>query len=225
MLLKYLGELIKLARKRFRAGFWIIYIPILIWGILTFIGYIKDPNHRTILGPLNLAIHELGHVLFLPFGKFTYFLGGTIAQLSVPIIAGITLLVGEQDLFGAAFCLAWLGTNFFEVATYIADARTKSLPLVGLIPNPQHDWNYLLKTLGMLQYDYIIANLMRFIGYLTFLIFIISNSALILVSVLDSVPYKSYQQFTENLEIEDISVIKDNIQEGENDGRDYVSDN
>ena len=44
-----------------------------------------------------------------------------------------------------------------ELAIYIADARAQQLDLVGLTPDPLHDWHYLLSRMGLLNFDGTIA--------------------------------------------------------------------
>ena len=179
-------DLLKVSLERSRRGYWVIYSLLLLWGVYTLLKLIKNPDASTIFHGINLGIHELGHVIFSPFGEFIEILGGTIAQVSAPIISMLMFLFYQEDLFGASFCLAWLSTNLFSVATYVADARTMSLPLVGLGPNPMHDWNYILSRLGLLNYDYLIANLIRFLGYISLLGFLIIGGMIVTLSLLPS---------------------------------------
>jgi hypothetical protein len=48
-----------------------------------------------------------------------------------------------------------VGQNCGHIAYYVADARAMALPLVG---GGEHDWNYLLGELGLLQRDQAIAH-------------------------------------------------------------------
>jgi hypothetical protein len=94
---------------------------------------------------LTLLVHELGHVLFQPFGEFMMIAGGSITQLLVPIVAGF-LLLRQGELFGVVLGGGWLSISMYGVARYMADAEEMALPLVGMGSDPEHDWHYILET-------------------------------------------------------------------------------
>lgn len=98
----------------------------------------------------NLLIHEAGHVLFgLPGNRFLMVAGGTLLQLALPLIfAGH--LVFQRDRFGASLCLFWFAESLMYSAVYLGDAKAGKLPLFG-VGKVQHDWLYLLKTVGLLD--------------------------------------------------------------------------
>jgi len=102
---------------------------------------------------VNLMFHEAGHMILLPFGEFVHFLGGTIGQLAIPIIAGLAFL-RQGSMFSASVMLWWFGENFADISVYAADARAQAIPLIG----GEHDWTYILGKLGLLQYDTMIGN-------------------------------------------------------------------
>ena len=84
----------------------------------------------------NLIFHEFGHVLFGWAGYHTRILGGTIGQLLVTA-ACTAAFVHRREPTGVAFCAFWFFQNFLYIATYMADARTSALPLVG---SDESDW-------------------------------------------------------------------------------------
>ena len=109
------------------------------------------------LAQLNLGIHEAGHVLTRPFGELVSLCSGTGFQLFVPVY-GVYNFVKQRDYFSAALSWGWLGTNLFNVSTYMADARTMRLPLVTPFgAHGVHHWNYLLARTGLLAYDTTLA--------------------------------------------------------------------
>ena len=84
-------------------------------------------------GPLhgiNLAIHETGHFVFLPFGETMSFLGGSLFQVLLPLVF-VGYFLKERDPFAAGVALWWVGLNLWDVSPYIADAQAQMLPLVG----------------------------------------------------------------------------------------------
>lgn len=120
---------------------------------------------------LDMGMHELGHALFQPFGDFMHILGGSLFQCLFPIITFVGFLQ-VRSYFAAAMCFCWLGLNFFDVATYVADAQSRLLPLatglagLGLPQNDAtynqgHDWYQLLLRTNHLQDDQVIAGFLR----------------------------------------------------------------
>jgi len=140
---------------------WWIRLPLLLFFAYVFIRHLQDPMYKSIIGWLNLGVHELGHVIFMPFGKFLYFLGGSLTQCLVPVL-GMINFYKQRDFFAIAICFGWLSTNFFEVATYVADAKAQSLPLVGFgLEPPIHDWHYLLGRMNLINQCQQIAGILR----------------------------------------------------------------
>ena len=144
---------------------WWIRLPFLIFFGYVLIQHLKNPLYKSILGVLNLAFHEMGHLVFMPFGKFLYFLGGSLFQCFIPFVGMWNFLYRSKDYFAFALCWGWLSTNFFEVATYMGDAREQSLPLVGFgVEPPMHDWRYLMGVMKALDHCKDYANVVRFLG-------------------------------------------------------------
>ena len=113
---------------------------------------------------VNLPFHEAGHLVFRPFGHLVMSMGGTLGQLLMPLICMGVLLIKTRDTFGAGFCLWWLAVNFMDLAPYIGDARSLTLPLLGgntgeSSPYGFHDWEYILTETGLLNYDQALANM------------------------------------------------------------------
>jgi len=105
---------------------------------------------------VNLPFHEAGHILFSPFGPFMTVLGGSLAQLLVPLLCLAALLVRTRDPYGASLCLWWLGESFLDLAPYIADARALQLVLLGGQTGAEvegHDWEFILTSMGWLHLD------------------------------------------------------------------------
>jgi hypothetical protein len=123
---------------------------------------------------INLPFHEAGHIFFSPFGRLIGSLGGTLGQLLMPCICLIVLLLKTKDPFGASVALWWLGQNFMDMAPYINDARSLTLPLVGgntgdSSPYGFHDWQFILTELRLLKHDHRLAALSHGVGTLLML--------------------------------------------------------
>lgn len=113
---------------------------------------------------VNLPFHEAGHIVFGLFGRFITSLGGTLGQLLMPLVCMGTFLIKTRDTFAASFCLWWFGQNFLDIAPYINDARSLSMPLLGgntgrSSPYGFHDWEFILKESGLIRFDHVIAGL------------------------------------------------------------------
>lgn len=105
-------------------------------------------------------MHELGHVLLSWAGPFLATAGGSFAQVVVPAAAAL-LFLRQRDYFGVAVAGAWLAFSLWNLATYVGDARAQELPLLGLGPDPMHDWHWLLERLGILSWDRALAGAVR----------------------------------------------------------------
>jgi hypothetical protein len=131
--------------------------------------HVADEGYWSYFGGINLGIHEGGHLLFSYFGRWLCTAGGTIAQLSAPLIAA-AILLRQGDWFALPLCGAWLADNLYGVAIYCADASRMGLTLVtvggGTGSKAEcHDWHVLLNSVGMLGAEDWLAPLIRFIAF------------------------------------------------------------
>ena len=134
---------------------------------LMFLAYLRDPMHSSIFDGLNLVVHEAGHLAFFWFGEFLGMAGGTIFELSVPLLVGWAFY-RQRDTFGMAVVLFWLGTALVHVGVYMADARAQTLHLVSTgYGEPIHDWYYLLARAGLLRQDRLLGGAARVMGLLS----------------------------------------------------------
>ncbi len=120
------------------------------------------------LHSVDLVLHEAGHVFFMPFGTLLMFLGGSLFQILLPLAIGAAFLWRQQERFGASVCLWWGGQSCVDVAPYIADARTRYLPLISG-NEANHDWYNILSRLDMLTWDQTLARLLQGCGWLLML--------------------------------------------------------
>lgn len=153
-----------------------VFILTVYWGARFIISPLES-NYaaESFMHLVNLPFHEAGHMVFRVFGPYMASLGGTIGQLLMPLICFSVLLMKTRDTFGASVALWWFGQNFFDIAPYVNDARSLSLPLVGgnfghSSPYGFHDWEYLLTESGLLHYDHVIAKSCLTVGAIIFLV-------------------------------------------------------
>jgi len=114
-----------------------------------------------------IPVHEGGHLLFRFFGEFLSVAGGTILQLSVPLMLA-TFFFFQRQVQGVAFCLFFFFEQFLPISVYMADARAQELPLltVGDADDVIHDWNYVFDRFGVLEHDTQIAHAVQIIGWI-----------------------------------------------------------
>jgi hypothetical protein len=139
-------------------------------ALLVYLAYsgaraLADSETWHIFGGLTLGVHELGHVLFSPFGEWLEVAGGSITQLAAPLAAAV-VLARQADWFGVGVVGTWEAYSLTNLATYVGDASAQELPLVGLSDEPMHDWNYLLGHAGLLSHDVMFARLLRVVAAL-----------------------------------------------------------
>jgi hypothetical protein len=155
-------------RARVAGRLWWVRAPLLLIFLWMLRGYLADPMYSSIFDGLNLGIHEAGHAaLFWSGNRILTTAGGTIFQLGIPVVAGLYLLFKQNDPFGAAVCLFWLGTALVGAGVYAADARAQALPLVspfGPVDVDSHDWTVMLLNFGKLSRDQEIGAFLRHAG-------------------------------------------------------------
>lgn len=148
----------------------LVFIIIFIWGLKFILSpleshYVMDSFWHLV----NLPFHEAGHIFFRPFGKFMTSLGGSLGQLLMPLVCLAVFLLMTRDTFAAAFALWWFGENFMDLAPYINDARSLTLPLLGgntgrTSPYGFHDWEFILHESGLSNYDHVLAHVADKLG-------------------------------------------------------------
>ena len=148
-------------------------------ALLAWSAFRNEYGYIPLLSDIDLAIHEFGHMLFMPFGiqflgNTMVILGGSLTQVAFPLIFfGYFFRKQDdgrrRDLFAAMVCLWWSGINLLGVAIYCADSRAGQLMLIDGSTGQEsdgHDWHNLLGRWGLLQHDTGIARGMRAVAWL-----------------------------------------------------------
>jgi hypothetical protein len=143
------------------------------------ISTLRDPEAwLPLVGDINVAVHEFGHMLFMPFGiavlgDTMVILGGSLLQVAFPLIFVGYFLFSRQhrDPHAAMVCLWWASTSVAELAVYVGDARARDLTLLNGLTGKEsdgHDWYNLLSQWGVLGRDLVYAGRMRALAWLMF---------------------------------------------------------
>jgi hypothetical protein len=91
---------------------------------------------------MDIAVHEIGHTMFRPFGELTMLVMGSGTQILFPLALAASALGYRRDLLAGAVFLAWAGEAVGDTAIYIADAPRGELPLLGA--GGEGDWTRIL---------------------------------------------------------------------------------
>lgn len=124
--------------------------------------FLSEPGFVFLIDHANLLFHEAGHPIVGLFSDRLETYGGTIGQLTFPVILAISFWRKGQALSFAA-ALIWFFENWLNIARYMADARALQLPLVG---GGDHDWNTIFTRWNILQYDTRIAETLKITGWI-----------------------------------------------------------
>jgi hypothetical protein len=139
-------------------------VLIALWGWFALVKNDQTP----IFVYLNIAVHEVGHLLFRPFGELTMLIMGSGFEVLFPLAAGLVFLIRKRDVVATAVCWGWAASALASAATYIADADDGRLALLGATgPDAAGDWE---RILGAEFFDKVyladsIAGTVRTVGY------------------------------------------------------------
>lgn len=162
-------------------------VPPAAWGrpaltlclaLLAWLAFRDEYGYVPLIGGIDLAIHEFGHMLFMPFGvpvlgESMVILGGSLTQLAVPALFTVYFArrrdaEGGAELHAASVCLWWCAMSLLSVAIYVGDARAGTLMLLTGETGREsdaHDWNNLLTRWGLLEQDTRIATVLRALAF------------------------------------------------------------
>ncbi|MGE0708785.1 MAG: hypothetical protein AB7N76_21505 [Planctomycetota bacterium] len=155
---------------------WEVRLPVLLFFAYVLVRHLAQLEYGSfVFNGINLGFHEMGHVVFRPFGELLMIAGGTILQCLVPIVAAVGFYLSQKDFFAVAFCMGWFATNCFNCSVYAMDAQGRlNLPLVspwgqGFGADGMGDWTRMLSKLGKLHWDSKIAFAWKSLGVISML--------------------------------------------------------
>jgi len=120
----------------------------------------------TVLSGADLVFHEAGHPVFGLLGsRFLGILGGTLGQLSFPVVA-MAVFWRQGRPAWLATASVWLGFNLVDIGRYAADGNKRALPLITQDANT-HDWWNLLGMLGLRGWAEPIGGVIQALGFAT----------------------------------------------------------
>ena len=148
-------------------------------ALLAWSAFHSEYGDVPLVSDVSTAIHEFGHMLFMPFGipilgHTMVILGGSLTEVVFPLLFVGYFLRKRQDgrrrdVFAAMVCLWWSAINLLSTAVYCADSRAGRLMLLDGLTGQEsdgHDWYNLLDIWGLLEQDLVIARYMRAVAWL-----------------------------------------------------------
>ena len=111
-------------------------------------GLVKNAE-TPILQFVDIAVHEVGHKLFSPFGELIMLIMGSGWQVLFPLLLGVVFAVWKRNLIAWGICWAWAANATSDAARYIYDAPRGELMLLGT-SGGLGDWS---RILGPEHYD------------------------------------------------------------------------
>jgi hypothetical protein len=158
-------------------------LPLLLWGVYVLCRVLSNSLSFTVFDWLNLGIHELGHIIARPFPQFIHVIGGSFAQVAVPLGSCIMFL-RQRDYFAVSFCFSWLAESLLHLNHYIGDAQAQALPLANPFRFEKsmliHDWHYILNDFGLLSWSGVFAGCVWLLALFSILFFLVSGSWVLL---------------------------------------------
>ena len=128
-----------------------------------FDGFWPISTTNFVLSTLNFWIHEAGHVYWSWGGNVLHSFGGTLNEIVFPLAPAFYCYKKHYFRLAPLF-LYWFGHNCFGISRYVADARAMAIPLVG---GGTHDWNIILSSFGMLEWDASLGRMLFALGVLS----------------------------------------------------------
>jgi hypothetical protein len=174
---------------------WLLYVParvdsmsfygrsaayafFFVWGWRLYAMDVGDADiMNSFMHLIVLPIHEAGHLLFIPFGRFMTVLGGSLLQVLLPLVLMASFMFGfggsRRDNFAASLMLWWAAMAIIDLAPYIWDAFDPKMMLLGGKTGAEsdgHDWQNILGDLGLIKRAHLIAGIAHKLGLVVMLV-------------------------------------------------------
>jgi len=120
-------------------------------GVCAFYGWfaIVKNVQVPVLVFLDIAVHEIGHKVFSPFGNLIMLIMGTGTQILFPLVVGLAFGIWKRNFIAWGICWAWAASALCDGARYIYDAPRGEMMLLGA-GDGLGDWS---KILGPEHFD------------------------------------------------------------------------
>jgi hypothetical protein len=131
-------------------------------GIFLLLVLKSEPGFVFLLDHANLLFHEAGHPFVGLFSERLQVYGGTLGQLTFPVVLAVSFW-RKREALSVAASVIWFFENWLNIARYMADARAQILPLVG---GGDHDWARIFGRWHLLAHDTQIAGVVTTLAWM-----------------------------------------------------------
>jgi hypothetical protein len=138
--------------------FVVFWVGVVLFALVVFK---SEPGFVFCLDYANLLFHEAGHPAVGLFSRRLEVYGGTMGQLTFPVVLAVSFWRKRQAI-SFAVSVIWFFENWLNIARYMADARAQVLPLVG---GGCHDWAEIFGRWRVMNDDTHIAAMVRATGW------------------------------------------------------------
>jgi len=167
------------------------YLFFFVWGWRLYAMDIADAGiNASFMHLIVLPLHEAGHLLFIPFGRFMTILGGSLMQVMLPLVLMASFVFGfggsRRDNVAASLMLWWAAMSLIDLAPYIWDAFDPKMMLLGGQTGAEsdgHDWQNMLGDLGLIKRAHLIAGIAHNLGLVVMLAACAWGAALLYLQV------------------------------------------
>lgn len=142
----------------------VLFISLCVYSIGFFTLDISPLVTETWIHHINVIVHQIWHAIVYPFWGIVFLVWGSIFQVVLPLMLTYIFLFRDRDVFGASVTLWWVWQNLIDMAPYINDVRSQSLPLLWGLPWEGYDWWSILSYYDLLHYDFFVAILVHYSG-------------------------------------------------------------
>ncbi len=131
-------------------------------GLFALLVFRSEPGFVFYLDHANPVFHEAGHPAVGLFSRRLETYGGTLGQLTFPVVLAVSFWRNRKAIALAASVI-WFFENWLNIARYMGDARAQVLPLVG---GGDHDWARIFGRWHVLSHDTQIAAVVQTTGWI-----------------------------------------------------------
>jgi hypothetical protein len=131
-------------------------------GVFALLVFMSEPGFVFCLDHANLMFHEAGHPAVGLFCRRLEPYGGTMGQLTFPLVLAVSFW-RQRNVVSFAASMIWFFQNWLNIARYMADARVQLLPLLG---GGCHDWATIFGRWHVINHDTQIAAVVGTTGWI-----------------------------------------------------------
>lgn len=127
----------------------------------------QGTNSNLLLGGMYFilfGIHEAAHVVFGLLPSVFVASAGSVSEIIFASLLVVAAIRSHAAPAAITFTILWFMLALTSAGNYMADAQDQIMPLVGMGPNPMHDWHFVFNELGLLAASPAIGTSLKIVG-------------------------------------------------------------